>query len=133
MNERSYYVRQDSIITSSKANLFNPLLCSFVHFYNGNSGGLKLGGALGVGISIANTEKGIAFLSGLSLIFGRRDEMLLSAGVAGSRITVLGKGLKEGDKFNQGINVALPTEALYRAGGFLSFSFNISSFKSKKG
>lgn len=132
MNEYSYYAGQDSIIRSTRANLFNPLICSFVQFYSGNSNGIKWGGNLGAGISMSNTDKGLSFLSGLSMVFGKHDEIVLSAGVAGSRISILGKGLKVGDKFNDGLNAILPTEALYRIGGFFSFSFNVSAFTSKQ-
>jgi len=131
-NEKEYFVGQDSIVGSTQANLFTPTLSSFVHFYAANTGNIKWGGNVGVGISLTSTEKGISFLGGLSAIFGRRDELIISFGAVGAKVNQLTNGWKTGDHVSNPGNFTLPTESYYRLGGFVGFSFNVAALTNKK-
>ncbi|MBC7851528.1 MAG: hypothetical protein H7Y31_17420 [Chitinophagaceae bacterium] len=132
LNEKKYFIAPDSLISSSRANLFTPIVTSFVHFYGSRRNGIKWGGNIGVGIPLTTSEKGISFLSGLSAIFGRKDEMIVSIGAVGSKIAQLENGLKVGDKVQNPSNFNLPTESYYRVGAFVGFTFNISALTGSK-
>lgn len=131
-SEKEYFVGKDSIVGSNRANLFTPLLSSFVHFYARNNNSLKWGGNVGVGIALSGEEKGVAFLGGLSAIFGRRDELIVSLGAVGTKVKQLSNGWKVGDRVSAPNNFSLPTQSYYRIGGFVGFTFNVSALTNKR-
>lgn len=129
-DQKNYFVQQDSTIGSSKADQFNPVFASFLHFYRGSDAPVKVGGVLGIGIPLSN-EKNVQFMTGLTLILGNNDNFFLSAGVAGAKINRLDKGLKPGAKVANR-DVALPLKSFYDLGGFISISFNLNMLNGKK-
>ena len=63
---------------------------------------------------------------GPSLIIGKGDRIVLSAGVMGGKTEHLDKGLQVGDRFNSDI-ADVPTTSSYKLGFYLGFSFNLLS------
>ncbi len=132
-NNRSYYVKSDSTIGSGSNDLFTPVLSAFINFYSNRIYGFKWGGTFGVGLPIFQESDGknyLNFMLGMCTVLGRNDPVIISAGIAGTKVNRLSNGLKVGSI------VSDPTEDLkyqgqFRVGGFVSISFNISNLTKK--
>lgn len=120
-----YFVR-DSFIQSSSKETFSPILTSFVHFYSQSRGGASFGGSFGVGIPIGGGSglESLTFLLGPSLIVGRNQGVVLSAGLMGGKVNQLSGGYAVGDRFDADAGL-LPTKSAYQLGYFLGVSFNL--------
>lgn len=120
-----YFVR-DSLIQSSKLDAFTPYLTSFVHFYTQHRGNVSVGGSFGVGIPLDNGGglEAITFFLGPSLMLGRNERIVLSAGLLGGRTTQLSGGFSVGDPFEADASL-LQTASRYNLGYFMSLSFNL--------
>ncbi|MEZ4941335.1 MAG: hypothetical protein R3D58_10715 [Saprospiraceae bacterium] len=120
-----FYVR-DSVIGSSEKDAFNPYLTSFVHFYRQSRGDVSLGGSFGVGIPLGgeNGLDNVAFFLGPSLVLGRGQRIVLSAGLLGGKVNKLTGGYQVGDAFARDSS-EIPTESRYELGYFVGLSFNL--------
>ncbi|MCB0531347.1 MAG: hypothetical protein H6574_09770 [Lewinellaceae bacterium] len=120
-----YYVR-DSIIGSTEKDAFNPYLTSFVHFYRQSRSDVSLGGSFGVGIPLGgeNGLDNVAFFLGPSLVLGRGQRIVLSAGLLGGKVNKLNGGYEVGDTFARDSS-ELQTESRYELGYFVGLSFNL--------
>ncbi|MDX2046826.1 MAG: hypothetical protein SFU87_08565 [Chitinophagaceae bacterium] len=125
-NNLSYFIKPDSTIGEGKGDLFTPVLSTFIHFYGANQSGIKWGGAIGFGIPLQGDKKDINFLLGLSAVLGRNEPVIISAGLSGGKVNTLGGGFQKGDKMPS-TTLQLPSRALYKAGAFLSITFNLSN------
>ena len=128
---RNYFVKPDSSIGRSSGDLFTPVLSTYINFYPAGSGALKLGGAFGFGIPVTGDRKDINYMLGMSAIIGRNEPVMLTAGVAGTSVSKLANGLKEGDKVPEE-DYVLPKVNVFRLGFFVSVSFNLNSVISSK-
>ncbi len=123
----SFCVR-DSVILSSEKDAFSPYLSSFVHFYAQGRGGVSVGGSFGLGIPLggaAGSLESITFFFGPSLVLGRGQRVVLSAGLMGGKVEQLSNGYAVGDRFELNDASLLSTESAYRLGGFIGISFNL--------
>ena len=123
---QSYFVR-DSLISSSDKDSFTPFLTSFVHFYPQGRREASLGGSFGVGIPLGGTGsslEALTFFLGPSLILGRNQRIVLSAGLIGGRVEQLANGYAVGDRFELSPDF-LQTESVYKLGYSLGLSFNL--------
>ncbi len=120
-----YFVR-DSTIQSSKLDAFTPYLSSYFHFYSQSRGAVSAGGSFGVGIPLGNGAgfESLAFFLGPSLMFGRNDRIVLSAGIMGGKTRQLAGGYSVGDTFEADADL-LKTESRYNLGYFVGLSFNL--------
>jgi hypothetical protein len=125
-NNRSYFIKPDSTIGEGKGDLFTPVLSTFIHFYGANQSGIKWGGAIGFGIPLQGDKKDINFLLGLSAVLGRNEPVIISAGLSGGKVNTLGGGYQKGDKMPS-TTFQLPSKTGYKAGAFLSITFNLSN------
>jgi hypothetical protein len=126
----SYFIKPDSTIGKGAGDLFTPVLSFLLHFYNYQNAGFKWGGSFGFGIPLLGEKKDINFLLGLCTLLGRNEPVIISAGIAGTKVDRLSSGWKTG---RQAPNLAfqVPTTSQFRAGGFISISFNINSLSPK--
>lgn len=120
-----FYVR-DSVIGSAEKDAFNPYLTSFVHFYRQSRGDVSLGGSFGIGIPLGgeNGLDNVAFFLGPSLVLGRGQRIVLSAGLLGGKVNKLTGGYQVGDAFARDSS-ELQTESRYELGYFVGLSFNL--------
>ncbi|PSR14022.1 MAG: hypothetical protein DA408_08330 [Bacteroidetes bacterium] len=125
----TFYVR-DSTIRSSEQDAFSPILTSFVHFYPQSRKETSVGGSFGVGIPLGGSGGGsldaITFFLGPSLIMGRQQRFVLSAGLIGGKVDQLTSGYQVGDPFDFQPDL-LQTEAVYKLGYAVGLSFNLAS------
>lgn len=122
---QAYYVR-DSIIQQQDKDAFTPYLSSFVHFYPQSMGEVSLGGTFGVGLPIGSGSSldAMTFFLGPSLIVGREQRIVLSAGLIGGRVEQLASGYAAGDRLDIAAEF-LPTTSVYQLGYSVGLSFNL--------
>ena len=124
---QAFFVR-DSVIQSSGRDEFMPFLTSFIHFYSPSRSAATLGGSFGVGIPLGGSSgpslESITFFLGPSLILGRSQRIVLSAGLMGGKVGKLSNGFNTGDRFELSPDF-LQTESVYRLGYSLGLSFNL--------
>ena len=121
----NYFVR-DSLIYSSNKDAFTPFLTSSVLFYRQGRGGASFGGSFGVGIPLGGTSslESIAFFFGPSVVLGRGERVVFSAGLMGGKVEHLADGYAVGDHFEADASL-LKTTSRYQLGYFLGLSFNL--------
>ncbi len=129
-NNNKYFINQDSVISKSGRDLFNPLISTFIHFYSGKTTGLRWGGTFGVGFPLTGEKKDVNFLLGLTTVFGPNDPILLSFGVCGAKVNKLTNGYKLGQKTTE-TNEEKLVAGGYDVGGFVSVTFNLNSLGKK--
>lgn len=115
-----YFVRE-GMIESRPEGTFVPALASFLHFYTVGKSNLSWGGSVGVG---AQQGQSLAFFLGPSLLLGKRDRLVVTAGIMGARAQRLDEGYAAGDAFD-GDSGDLPLFQPYEAGVFVGMSFNL--------
>lgn len=122
---KDYFVR-DSLIRSSSKDAFTPYLTSSVHFYRQGRGAVSFGGSFGVGIPLGDGGglESLAFFLGPSLVLGRAERIVFSAGILGGKVQHLGDGYSEGDLFEADASL-LKTTPRYELGYFVGLSFNL--------
>ena len=122
---KDYFVR-DSIISSSSKDAFTPYLTSSVHFYRQGRGSVSFGGSFGVGIPLGDGGglESLAFFLGPSLVLGRGERIVFSAGLLGGKVQHLSDGYSEGDLFEADASL-LKTAPRYELGYFVGLSFNL--------
>ena len=123
---QSYYVKPNLTIGKGKGDLFTPVISSFIHLYSNKNSGCKWGGAFGFGIPLVGDRKEINFMLGPSVVLGRNELILISAGVAGTQVPQLGNGFEVGQTVPNAFFV-LPVVYRFRPGGFISISFNLKN------
>lgn len=130
-NNRSYFITPDMKIGQGTGDIFTPVISSFIHFYGNMKGGFKPGGVFGFGIPLTGERKDINFMFGVSAMLGRKETVIISAGVAGTKVQRLASNLKVGQSVPNASYI-IATTYQYRPGGFFSLSFNLKSFSSNK-
>jgi hypothetical protein len=73
---------------------------------------------LSLGVALKNSNP--LYVLGPSIVIGRRQRTVITAGIAGAQVTEL-NGLKVGDPFN---GTTVPTEKTFRLGWFVGLSYN---------
>jgi hypothetical protein len=125
------YFKEDStnIIVSSELDDFLPIIASFIHFYPSTSGNISVGGTFGVGFPVTGNEslQSIFFFLGPTILLGKNDRVVLSAGMMGGRNKSLSKGFQLGDVVEGPGEI--PTISSYELGGFVGISFNLTAKK----
>ncbi len=89
------------------------------HFYVTHANGISVGPALGISVGGDNPR----YLTGISLVFGNRNRFSLTYGAAFGKVNRLSGGNVEGQPL---VGSTLSTESVFRAGEFLSATFNIT-------
>lgn len=124
--DNTRYSIVDDLIVGEDADQFTPAIVSFAHVYRQRASDINFAGSFGVGLPIFNGEGGqsASFYLGPTLIVGKRQKFLISAGLSGSRVVRLAGGLELGDSYTNSLNT-LPTRNSYELGYFVSISYDI--------
>jgi hypothetical protein len=130
-NNTSYFIKPDLTIGSGTGDLFTPVISTFIHFLGNKENGFKVGGAFGFGIPLTGAKKDINFMLGLCTALGRNESVLISAGVAGTKVERLASGLKVGQTVPSFAYV-IPIVSQFRPGAFFSLSFNLKKLPASK-
>lgn len=118
-------LKMTASIGVSKGNLFTPVLATFINFYGGGASSIKWGGAFGVGIPLQGEKKDVNFMLGLSLVLGRNELVIITAGIAGGKVNRLKNNWQPGDKILPAYFSDL-TNSSYDIGSFFSVGFNLN-------
>jgi hypothetical protein len=119
---QTYFVREGRIL-GDDLDPFSPVVTTFVHFYPEGKRQTVVGGTFGLGIGIGGEGSGLQnYMLGPSLIMGRGQRIVFSAGLMAGKVTRLGKGFQVGAPYD---SPELPTKSIYELGGFLGISFNL--------
>lgn len=80
------------------------------------------------------TDVNLGFLGGLSVIVGRSQKIIFSAGIGYSKVSRLKKGEFDVNKTYDDTNFKIEnvTERILQPSGFFSFSYNITNRKVMK-
>lgn len=120
-----YYLRNDQILADKKDDL-QPLLTSYIHFYKQSMGNTSFGGSLGIGFPISGggTLSSVSFLFGPSLIIGRNNRIVMTAGAMTGQVERLAQGYQVGDSFISEADL-VPTKKLYELGYFFGITYKL--------
>lgn len=120
-----YSVRDNKIVAETGGSI-QPALGTFIHFYGGGRGGVRLAGTFGLGIPLGGGSNisSLHFFLGPSLLFGRGQRIVLSTGLTSGPVERLGKGFKAGDEFDPNVG-DIPLRSRYELGYFVGVSFNL--------
>lgn len=123
---KNYFVR-DSTIRGSAKDAFTTYLTSSVHFYRQGRGAVSFGGSFGVGIPLGDGGglESLSFFLGPSLVLGRSERIVFSAGLLGGKVQQLDNGYAEGDYFIETETNKVDTRPRYELGLFMGLSFNL--------
>jgi hypothetical protein len=115
-------------IVGTKGDQITPIISSFLNVFSNSDAPVKIGGNLGIGISV-NESKSIHFMLGPSISIGRSNLLNIHAGIFTSRTNRLSQGLNVGDNIAGSV---VPLIYRYELGKYLGISFNLSSLSIKK-
>jgi|CXWL01.1.fsa_nt_gi hypothetical protein len=128
-NRWKYYVRPDSVIARESADQFQPVVVTYLHFYSPRDRGFRWGGSFGAGFPASGENKQLNIMLGLSTFLGKGDPVCISAGVSGTQVKKL-SAVQLGDKVSSA-DYNIQYNNVYRAGYFISLTFNPSALNKK--
>jgi len=128
-NRNGAIVKTDSVqINYAKSNnQYLPSFGALLHVYKRTLTDVSWGGAFGLSV---NTDGSYSAYLGLSFLIGKQQRFIISGGLAGARIKYLSSAYQVGDLLPVSRQIQaqdLPSEDVYRFGGFASITFNLSS------
>jgi hypothetical protein len=132
-NRWNYFVKTTNgvnRIERESADIFQPVVMAFLHFYQPRDKGFRWGGSIGSGIPV-NGDARINIMIGLSTFLGRNDPVCISAGISGAQVNKL-SGYKTGDvvSFSE-LDPNKNYNKVYRAGYFIALTFNPGGLNTK--
>ncbi|MEQ1796904.1 MAG: hypothetical protein ABL872_03065 [Lacibacter sp.] len=128
-NRWNYYVASDSCIAREGGDYYQPVIVTYLHFYSPKDRGFRWGGSFGAGLPLTGDDKQLNILLGLSTFFGKNDPVCITAGVAAAKVKKL-SGVTVGEKVSS-TNYTINYQNVYRAGYFISLSFNPSALSNR--
>jgi len=125
-------VGEDSVVLVKNKDLhtFTPTVGVMTHVYRKSPSYTNWGFSLGFGI---NDEQRVRYYGGLGVMLGESQRFVISGGLTAAPRAVLQGQYDEGQKFAAASVPASATEEVYRVGGFLSFTYNLTSSTKKAG
>lgn len=120
------YTVVNNIIIGDEQDSFIPVITSFAHIFKQSPKSLNIGGSFGVGLPILSSGsiQSASFFLGPTILIGKSQRLLLTAGVMGAKVERLTSGFNIGDSFD-GFTEILPVNEKYDVGFFISVSFNV--------
>lgn len=120
-----YSIVNDAIVQDELDDFF-PSIVSFPHISRRSLKNVQLGGSFGIGFPL---QKGgglesLAFFGGPTLVLGKKQKFLISAGLMGVKAQRLSAGFRPGDKFDGSVNI-LPVRSPYELGYFVGISYDL--------
>lgn len=113
------------------ADIFQPVVMAFLHFYQPRDKGFRWGGSIGSGLPVSGDTR-LNIMIGISTFLGRNDPVCISAGISGAQVNKL-SGYKTGDivSFTE-LDPTKNFNKVYRAGYFIALTFNPGGLNSKE-
>ncbi len=111
-------------------NVINPGIGAFMHFYKRNSKSTAVGGLFGVGAGFQDlADVNLSFYTGISLIMGKRERLMLNAGLSFLNVERLKTGEFEVDEeyLIEEIDISDVTEKVFKTSVFLSLTYNLTN------
>lgn len=102
---------------------------STVNFTCRSSAYVNVGGAVGGYIT---TDQKFRFLAGPTLVLGKMERLIFSAGMVIGEITTLSNRVNLNDAIDLGADGTVPTVQKFDLGHYFSFTYNLSKAKSDK-
>jgi hypothetical protein len=127
LKDKSYeYSVVNSKITADQLDDFVPLLVSFAHAYKKTTNNLNFGGSFGIGFPIqgGTSVQSMTFFLGPTMILGKNQKFLLTAGLMGGKVNRLSDGFEVGDSFDNATST-VPTIKRYELGYFIGISYDL--------
>ncbi len=124
----NYFIDQDGIIGADAENSFVPNMATIINFYPLLSDNFNIGGSFGVSIPLSDAIRGVNFLIGPSLIFGNKNRVSLTGGLAYGPVNRLTNGLQVGQETNF-TSLNNFTKNVYEVGYFFGISFSLFDIK----
>ncbi len=121
---KSYFLLNDSILTAAPDNRVVPVIGSFLNAYSRGLGAVNIGGSFGIGISLEETLS-INYMLGATVVIGKKERILLSAGMVLAPVSEPSKGYHE--KMVT-YNPDFPTKLNYKPGIFFCIHYNVGKF-----
>ena len=124
-NQFTYDVR-NNVITGDEVENYLPMLTSFLHFSKSTPRPTSIGVSLGIGYPILSNQSlsSISFFLGPTLLLGKSQKVLFSAGIMTGRTQQLVSDLQLGDIITEGA-VGDPFIEKYNLGYFLGVSYKL--------
>ena len=121
---KTFYLEGDSVLAAAPDDRIVPVIGSFLNAYSRGLGVVNVGGSFGICIAFQETLA-VNFMFGATAVFGRKEKLLLSAGLVLAPVTALDKGYYVGMHTT---NPDFPTKMDYRPGIFLCIHYNVGKF-----
>jgi hypothetical protein len=121
---KTFYLEGDTVLAAAPDNRIVPVVGSFLNAYSRGLGTVNLGGSFGICVAFQETLA-INFMFGATAVFGRKEKLLLSAGLVLAPVTALDKGYYVGMHTT---NPDFPTKMDYRPGIFFCIHYNVGKF-----
>lgn len=117
-------------IERETADIFQPVVMAFLHFYQPRDKGFRWGGSIGSGLPVSGDPR-LNIMMGVSTFLGRNDPVCISAGISGAQVSKL-SGYKIGDlvPFTE-LDPVKNYNKVYRAGYFIALTFNPGGLSAK--
>ena len=120
------YSALNGIIVADENDQFIPMITSFAHIHRKSSKSINLGGSFGVGFPISGGSglSSASFFLGPTIVIGKQQKFLITAGVMGSKVDRLGGGMQIGDPI-EALTSTIPIQSKYELGYFIGISYDI--------
>jgi hypothetical protein len=117
------YGNNKGVIVQSSGNNFIPAVVAFATVYFTSTNICAGGISFGVGIPLVG-QSSATFYLGPSLLLGKKQQLLITAGISGGQVVRLANGAHVGDTLGS-VDAAVPIHTTYEPGYFLGISYNI--------
>jgi hypothetical protein len=136
-NRWHYFVKSSNGVNTlerESADVFLPVVTTYLHFYSPRDKGFRWGGSFGAGITLGGGENDnnnqLNMMLGISTFLGRNDPVCISVGICGARVKKL-SGYKVGDIVSFQELEDKHYNTVYRNGYFIALTFNPGGLNAK--
>jgi hypothetical protein len=135
LDEKFYFQESDTENTGvlkrrENNNALNPGIAAMMHFYKRSGENVSWGGLFGVGAGFQTIEDiNLSFYSGISLLLGKEQKIMLNTGLAFMNVDRLKNGEFEIDSNYDSNTVSIDdvTEKVFKSSFFISLSYSLAS------
>jgi hypothetical protein len=115
------------IFENSSRQQWNPVIAAFLHAGWDIGSAIKPAACIGLSINTATLDLTTVLVGG-SLMLGRSDRFVLSGGWAFKKVNVLSGKFEAGKAYPKtDVGSSVPLENVFRSGGFVSLSYNLTN------
>ncbi len=130
ISDEQYFLDNDKKLQRGNSAALTPGLAPMIHFYRRTCNSVGWGGMFGINADFKElTDVNLGFLGGLSVIVGRAQKIIFSAGISYSKVSRLKKGEFDVDKAydDTDFNIENVTQRILKPSAFFSFSYSITN------